>query len=408
MTTDRIVVVGAGHGGATVAALLRQFGHAGPVTLLSDEALAPYHRPPLSKAWLTDGRSSIESLLLRPSGFYETHDIHLRLNAKVESIDREAKCVALAGGASIDYDVLVLACGSHASRPPIAGLHLEGVSALRGVTDAEKIRLMLAADRRVAVIGGGYIGLEVAASACTAGARVTLFEREDRLLARVVSEPISAFFAARHAQRGVEVRTGAGIAAIEGARGRVEALRLCDGTSVPCDAVVIGTGALPSDALARAAGLACDDGVLVDAQARSSDPSIFAIGDMSRRAASAGGYGIRLESVGNALEQARLVASAIARRAPPAAEVPWFWSDQFDVKLQIAGLPIGATDAVLRGDPSSGSFAVFHLRDDVLVCVEAVNAATEFVAGRLLIAKGRQVAARQLRDPNISMKALLA
>ncbi len=404
----RVVIVGAGHAGGSAAALLRQYGWKGPITLLGDEALPPYQRPPLSKAWLK-GEADGASLALRPLGFYATSNIALRLGTVARAIDRAARLVAMSDGETIAYDHLILALGSRARRLDLPGTDLAGVLELRTVVDADRLKHALGPGRRLAVIGGGYIGLEAAASARALGAEAVVIEREDRVLARVACKVLSDFFHDQHRARGVEFMLGAGVDAIEGADGRVAAVRLSDGTRVPCEAVLIGVGAVANDDLAQAAGLECRGGIVVDLAARTADPAVYAIGDCTHRPLPLYDRTARLESVPNALEQAKQAASTLCGRKLPAPEVPWFWSDQYDLRLQIAGMPFDATDIVLRGDLAAGSFAIFHLTaDGILQAVEAVNAAPEFMAGRLMIGKRKKIARERLADLALSMKDLAA
>ena len=402
-----MVIVGAGHSGGTLAALLRQYGFAGPITLIGDEPIAPYQRPPLSKAWLK-GETDAEALMLKPQSFYREHGIDLRLNISATSIDRSARQVRLKGGETIGYDVLVLATGARARRLIIPGADLAGVLELRSAADAEKLKAVLGSGRRLAVIGGGYIGLEAAASGRALGAEVVVLEREPRLLARVACAVLSSFFQAYHEARGVIFELGASIVAIEGEQGRVSGVRLADGRSIACDAALVGVGALPNDDLAREAGLDRANGVMVDLAARTSDPAIFAIGDVTFRPMPHYDRAHRLESVANALEQSKQAAAAIAGRPAPAPEVTWNWSDQYDLKLQIAGVPFDADEILVRGDPAGARFAVFHLRDGCVRAVEAVNAPPEFMMGKQLIASRRPVARDRLADPTISMKEVTA
>ncbi|WP_312572990.1 FAD-dependent oxidoreductase [Brevundimonas sp.] len=396
-------MIGAGHAGGSVAAFLRQYGHEGPIILAGEEDAPPYQRPPLSKAWLK-GEADLEALLLRPLSFYCEQNIDFRPSTVAVAIDPEAKTVAFHDGSSETYDLLVLATGSTARKLPVPGGDHPDLLELRTLKDAERLKAVLGPGRRLAVVGGGYVGLEAAASARALGAQAIVIERAPRVLARVASEALSAFFTQQHRARGVEILTGAEVIAV--AR---DGVTLADGAVVPADAVLIGVGALACDGLPRSAGLRCDDGVVVDDQARTSDPAIFAVGDMTRRPIPVhGGVHHRLESVPNALEQAKQAAAAIAGRPGPAPEVPWFWSDQYEYKLQIAGLPFEADRQVVRGDPAAGSFAVFHLAGDRMVCVEAVNAPPEFMAGKQLIAKGTPVDADKLADVVVSMKAVAA
>ncbi|WP_312597284.1 FAD-dependent oxidoreductase [Brevundimonas sp.] len=399
----KVLIIGAGHAGGSVAAFLRQYGHEGPIVLAGEEDAPPYQRPPLSKAWLK-GEADLEALLLRPLSFYAEQDIDFRPSTVAVAIHPEAKTVAFHDGSSETYEVLVLATGSTARKLPVPGADHPDLLELRTLKDAERLKAVLGPGRRLAVVGGGYVGLEAAASARALGAEAVVIERAPRVLARVASEALSAFFTEQHRARGVEILTGAEVVAV--AR---DGVTLADGTVVPADAVLVGVGALACDGLPRSAGLRCDDGVVVDDQARTSDPAIFAIGDMTRRPIPVhGGVHHRLESVPNALEQAKQAAAAIVGRPAPAPEVPWFWSDQYEYKLQIAGLPFEADRQVVRGDAGAGSFAVFHLAGDRIVCVEAVNAPPEFMAGKQLIAKGTSVDADKLADVAVSMKAVAA
>jgi len=402
-----VVIIGAGHAGGTVAALLRQYAFTGPITLIGDEPISPYQRPPLSKAWLK-GEADAEALMLKPDSFYGEHGIDLRLNATAVAIDRAAKQVRLKDGQSVAYDLLVLATGARARRLTIPGADLAGVLELRSAADAEKLKAALGPGRRLAVIGGGYIGLEAAASGRALGAEVVVLERERRLLARVACEVLSSFFQAYHEGRGVVFELGADIVAIEGESGAVSGVSLADGRLIACDAVLVGVGALPNDELARAAGLGCTNGVAVDLEARTSDPSIFAIGDVTFRPMPHYDRAHRLESVANALEQSKQAAAAISGRPAPAPEVTWNWSDQYDLKLQIAGVPFDADEILVRGDPAAAKFAVFHLQQGVVRAVEAVNAPPEFMMGKQLIASRRPVARDRLADTAISMKEVTA
>jgi 3-phenylpropionate/trans-cinnamate dioxygenase ferredoxin reductase subunit len=406
-TTARIVIIGAGHAGGTAAALLRQYGYAGAIALIGDEPIAPYQRPPLSKAWLK-GEANADDLMLKDGGFYPEHNIDLRLNTKVSRIDRAAKTVVLASGEALAYDRVILATGARARPLPVPGAELNGVLSLRTAADAEHLKAAIGPGRRLAIVGGGYIGLEAASSARALGAEAVVIEREPRVLARVACEALSDFFQIYHRARGVTFELNAGVAAIEGANGHVTGIRLTDGRLVACDAALVGVGAIPNAELARDAGLECVDGVVVDLEARTSDPAIFAIGDVTHRPMPLYDRMFRLESVPNALEQAKQAAAAITGRPGPAAEVPWFWSDQYDLKLQIAGLPFDADTVLVRGDPASAHFAVFHLKADRLLAVEAVNAPPEFMAGKQLIGSKRPVARDRLADTTISMKEVAA
>ncbi len=406
--TGRVVIVGAGHAGGTAAALLRQYGWTGPITLLGDEPIAPYQRPPLSKAWLK-GEADADSLALRPLNFYGEHDITLRLSTGVSLIHPGPHEVELDTGERLGYDHLILAVGAAARRLTIPGADLKGVLELRTAADAELLKTALGPGRRLAVIGGGYVGLEAAASARALGAEAVVIEREPRVLARVACETLSSFFQTYHRDRGVVFELNAGVEAFVERDGAVSGVQLSDGRVLPCDAALVGVGAIAHESLARQAGCACEHGVIVDAQGRTSVSGIYAIGDCTRRPLWPYGVEGRLESVPNALEQAKQVAALLCGKPAPPPETPWFWSDQYDLKLQIAGLPHHAVRQIVRGDPHAAKFAVFHLdAENRVQAVEAINAPAEFMAGRQLIGSRKPVAPEKLRDMSISMKEVAA
>jgi 3-phenylpropionate/trans-cinnamate dioxygenase ferredoxin reductase subunit len=388
-----VLIVGGGHAAGAAAAALRQAGFEGSITLVGAEPVLPYQRPPLSKAWLK-GEAQEADLLLRPATFYAEKSITLELGRRVESIDPSSHSARLDDGRRLHWDHLILATGSRLRTLPVPGVQAQGVLELRSLADAEALRHTLRPGLRLAVVGGGYVGLEVAASARGLGAEVTVIERETRLLARVASPALSAFFESCHRAHGVDLRLGAAVLSLVEQDGRVHAVELADGSRLACDAVVVGIGAQAEDGLARAIGLQCDDGVVVDEQCRTSAPDIFAIGDCTRRPLPRYGLSARLESVPNALEQARQVAACLVGKPAVKSDTPWFWSDQYDVRLQIVGLPVGVEHQVVRGDPTAGRFAVFHLAaGGVLQALEAVNSPAEFAAARVW------VGARQVLDP---------
>jgi 3-phenylpropionate/trans-cinnamate dioxygenase ferredoxin reductase subunit len=401
----RVVIVGAGHAGGSAAAFLRQYGWTGSIIVVGEEPLPPYQRPPLSKAWLK-GEANEEDLALRPDSFYAEENIALRLDTRVGAIDRWNRQVCI-GSERLGYDRLILATGARPRALPLPGAELEGVLALRSVADAEALKAALGPGKKLAVIGGGYIGLEAAASARALGAEAIVIEREPRLLARVACAALSEFFLSYHRGRGVSFALAAQVTGIEGKDGKASAIAFANGHPIACDAVLVGVGAIPNDDIARAAELDCQDGILVDLMARTSDPKISAIGDCTRRPLPIYGQVGRLESVPNALEQAKQAAADICGREQPPGEVPWFWSDQYDLKLQIAGLPLNTARTVIRGEPRFGRFAVFHLTEDGRVqCVEAVNSPAEFMGGRILIGSRKPVSADRLRDISVPMKAV--
>jgi 3-phenylpropionate/trans-cinnamate dioxygenase ferredoxin reductase subunit len=406
--TRHVVIAGAGHAGGAAAAMLRQLGWQDRITLIGEEPLPPYQRPPLSKAWLT-GEATAESLALKPAPFYPGANIDLRLDCRVTGIDRDAKAVTLSDGTALPYDILILATGARPRRLPLAGGDLTGVLELRSAADADRLKAALRPNAALAVIGGGYIGLEAAASARALGASATIIERESRVLARVACPILSDFFQSFHRTRGVSIEVDAQVAGLEGAAGQVTGVRLGDGRLIACDAVLVGVGAVPNEELARDAGLTCDGGIVVDLAARTDDPAIFAIGDCTRRPLPLYDRMGRLESVPNALEQAKQAASLICGKPAPQPEVPWFWSDQYDLRLQIAGMPFDTAEIAVRGDVASAKFALFHLTADGIVqAVEAVNASTEFMGGRRIIAKRKALSRARIEDMSVSMQQLAA
>ena len=402
-----VVIVGGGHAGGTAAAMLRQFEYDGRISIIGEEPIAPYQRPPLSKAWLK-GEADAESLALRPDSFYDEQNIALRLSTTARSIDRAAKTVTLEDGETVPYDILIIATGARARRLSLPGSNLAGVQVLRSAADAELLKLALGPGKRLAVVGGGYIGLEAAASARALGADAVVIEALPRILARSSCEVLSSFFTDYHKARGVDFELGAAIVGFEGEDGHVNGVKLADGRVIACDDVVVGIGIIPNDEIAREAGLACENGVVVDLEARASDPAVFAIGDVTQRPMPLYVRSARLESVANALEQARQAAAAITGKPPPTPEVTWNWSDQYDIKLQLAGMSADADAMLVRGDPAAAAFAVFHLKGDVIRAVEAINAPAEFMAGKQLIGSQKPIDRAKLADTTVSMKLVAA
>ncbi|HYE51256.1 MAG TPA: FAD-dependent oxidoreductase [Azospirillaceae bacterium] len=398
---ETFVIVGAGQAGAQAAATLRAEGFGGRLVLLGEEGRPPYERPPLSKALLA-GTLAEEKIYLRKPSFYTDKSIELRPGTAVQGIDRAARLLRLADGTELGYDRLLLATGAEVRRLPVPGAGLGGVHYLRTAEDCLALRAELTAGRRVAVVGGGYIGLEVAAAAVKAGARPVVLEAAARVMARVTCEPVSRFYEELHRRHGVELRLGTQVAALEG-EGRVARVRLADGTAVEADLVVVGVGIRPCDDLARAAGLACEDGILVDAVGRTSDPAIFAAGDVARQPNPVGPGLVRLECVQNAIGQAQAAARAMLGVEKPNAEVPWFWSDQFGVKLQIAGLARPDDTVLLRGDPAQGRFAALYLRDGRLAAIDTVDALKDFLPAKKLIAEGRRIDPARAADPAVPL-----
>jgi 3-phenylpropionate/trans-cinnamate dioxygenase ferredoxin reductase subunit len=383
--SEGVVVIGAGQAAAQLAASLRQGGFAGPVLIVGDEPYLPYQRPPLSKKFLPDPKNP-DSLLLRPPAFWQDQGIAIETGRRVGAIDRANRRIVTTNGEEIAYGKLVLATGTSARHLPIPGIDLPGVFSLRTIDDTLRLRPALDAARRVVIIGGGYIGLEAAAVFRGEGRDVVVLEAEDRVLKRVTGVAISDFFQTLHGGRGVALRMNARVAAIEGDP-RVSGVVLSDGHRLPADLVLNATGARPNDDLAKAAGIACSDGILVNELARTDDPHVYAIGDCARFHSARYGRVLRLESVQNAIDQAKAAAAAIVGQPHHYDPVPWFWSDQYDIKLQIAGLADRHDAAAVVGDPASGRFSVEYRADGKLVAVDAVNDGRAHMMARRKIAE---------------------
>lgn len=404
MSAAGVVIVGTGQAGFQTAASLRKEGYDGRVTLLGDEPGLPYQRPPLSKEYMT-GDASAEKVRIRPEAFYEKQRIELRPGERLERIDRAGRRLELASGTRLEYEHLVLALGARPRPLPVPGGDLDGVQFLRTLTDAEALRAALDDAEHVVVIGGGFIGLEFAAAARKRGAGVTVVELLDRPMARVVSPEISRYFTRRHEAAGAEVLLDTGVEALEGEGGKVASVRTADGRRLPADLVVVGVGIVPNTELAEAAGLDVEGGIVVDEYLTTSDPAISAIGDCAAYPSSHAGHRVRLESVQNAVDHGRCVAARIAGKRSPYTSVPWFWSDQHDCKLQIAGLTAGREHAVLRGDVEAGAFSVLCFEGDRLVGVESVNRPADHMAARKLLAGEPAVTPEQAADPSFDLKA---
>ncbi|GAA5236686.1 ferredoxin reductase [Verticiella sediminum] len=401
---QKVVIVGGGHAAAQLCASLTEGGYTGKVTLVSDEPHLPYHRPPLSKTFIKD--PAAEPQLLRAEAAYRDAGIELVLGDAVRSIDRAGRCVVLASGRTLDYDVLVLATGTRARRLPGLPESLENLVYLRNTDDALRLRSALGTASTVTVLGGGFIGLEIAATAGHLGKPVTVFEAAPRLMARSVSPEASEHVAATLSEAGVQVRLGAKVEHVEHDERRVAAL-MVDGERYPVDLLVAGIGAVPETSLAEAAGLACDNGVVVDAHMRTADQAIYAIGDCTSFPYARSGKSLRLESVQNANDQARTLAGVLLGKPAPYGALPWFWSDQGALRLQIAGLAPPDAERALRPGAKPGSFSVLHFVGGQLVCVESINAPIDHIAARKLLEQGVQVPREQLVDPAIPLKSHL-
>lgn len=402
--TNRIVIAGAGHAAGQVVATLRQEKFGGDIFLIGDEPYLPYQRPPLSKKFLA-GEMPAERLLLKPASFYDDAQIELRLETRITAIDRDSQTVSCEDGNEVAYDKLILALGSRARTLAMEGVQLKQVHYLRTISDVESIRAELDAGRRMVIVGGGYIGLEVAAVARSLGLEVTVVEMADRVMSRVVSPEISDFFQLEHTSKGVRFRLSTRVRAFAGNR-RLKSVVLDDGEEIRADLVVIGAGILPNTELALQAGLEVADGIVVDDRCQTSDPHVYAVGDCTAHPNGIYGRQLRLESVHNALEQAKTAARNICGKKSHYCEVPWFWSDQFDLKLQIAGLSDGYDDIVIRGNPANRAFACLYLREGRLIAVDAVNFPKDFMQSKALIAAGAIIAKERLSDADISLKEL--
>ena len=398
-----VVIVGAGQGGFQVAVSLREGGYDGPVVLVGDEAGLPYERPPLSKSYLT-GQASDDSVLLRPARYFQDHGIEVVRGQRVQSLDRSARSVTLDDGRRLPYGHLVLATGTRPRPLPVPGAELAGVHTLRTLTDAAALRSALAGVQHVVVVGGGFIGLEFASVATGLGLSTVVVEAAPRPMARALSEPMSAWFAGAHRGRGVRLLLDEGVARIDGRDGRVVGVTTRSGREVPADVVLVGIGVVPNDELAAAAGLATDDGVVVDGLMVTSDPDVSAVGDCAAFVSPSHGRRIRIESVQNATDQARTVAARLTGTPAPYSAVPWFWSDQGDWRLQIVGMNTDCDTTVVRGDPDAARFSVFCFRGGELVSVESVNRAADHVVGRRLLAAGHALTPEQAADPAFDLK----
>jgi 3-phenylpropionate/trans-cinnamate dioxygenase ferredoxin reductase subunit len=402
VSADPLVIIGAGQAAGQLVASLAQEGFAGDVIVVGDEPHPPYQRPPLSKKFLA-GEIELDRLYVKPEAFYAKAGTKLMLDTRVAGIDRQARAIIGEAGPTLRYSTLVIATGSRPRALILPGADLEGVMYLRTIADVEAIRRYLERGRRLVIVGGGYIGLELAAVAAKRGVLVTVLEQAPRVMARGVGSIVSAFYERLHREEGVMIATGTAVLGFEG-NGRVKHV-ICDGARIAADLVVVGVGAIPNTELAREAGLAVDNGIVVDAQCRTEDPVIHAIGDCASQLHPLLDQRLRLESVHSALEQARMTAAAICGRPQPLLQTPWFWSDQYDVKLQMAGLSAKHDEVVVRGDPDRGrSFAVFYLRQGVLIAADAVNRAPEFMMSKLLIADRARVDPAKLGDEQVAMK----
>jgi len=401
--TETIAIVGAGHAAGQAIATLKQNKFNGRTVLIGDEPYLPYQRPPLSKKFLA-GELPAERLYVKPAAFYQNAQIELRLNTRVCSIDRSTRRLTTVDD-EVAYDKLILAVGSRVRKLQVEGSDLEGIHYLRSIADADGIRAAVSTGKRVVIVGAGYIGLEVAAVCRQHGLDVTVIEMADRVLSRVVSPQVSDFYQKTHDSHGVRLLLSTGVSRFHG-NGKVHTVITSDGQTLAADFVVIGVGILPNVELAKSAGLEINDGIVVDDQCRTSDLDIYAVGDCTSHPNAIYDTQLRLESVHNALEQAKTAASNICGVETHYSQVPWFWSDQYDLKLQIAGLSQGYDKAILRGDPESASFSCLYLKDGILIAVDAINAPKDFLQSKVLIAKRARIEPQRLADADVALKDL--
>jgi 3-phenylpropionate/trans-cinnamate dioxygenase ferredoxin reductase subunit len=412
VSTRNVVIVGAGHAGGELATALREYGWDGGVILVGQETYLPYQRPPLSKTFLS-GETPIEALFLKPQATYAKAQIDFTPHTRVECIDRSRKVVRLADGRDIAYTKLALTTGGRVRRLAVQGTEqaegLQNFHYLRTIDDVARIRTQFEHGMRVVIVGAGYIGLEVAAVATKRGLRVTVVEALPRVLARVTAPEISAFYERVHREAGVDLRTNTQVSGFEfDASGDAVSAVLCaDGSRVPADLIIVGIGIVPNAEIAQEAGLSVDNGIVVDEFARTSDPDIVAAGDCTNHPNSIVGHRVRLESVPNAVEQGRTAAATLCGKQRPYNAVPWFWSDQYDLKLKMVGLSQGYDQLVLRGSPELRSFSAFYLKGDRMLAADTISRPQEFMISKRLVGERVPVDAARLADDSIPFKSLL-
>ncbi|MFE5700312.1 NAD(P)/FAD-dependent oxidoreductase [Rhodococcus koreensis] len=400
---QRLLIVGGSYAASEIASHARENGYSEEIVIVSEESELPYHRPPLSKAYLKG--SSEEDIPLKAASLYSANDIDLELGVKVVGLEPGANKAVLSNGTHIAFDVLALAVGARARRLTCAGANLGNVYYLRSISDARLLRDAAADAENVVVIGAGFIGLEIASVLVQQKKQVTVIEAENRPLARVVAPKMSQFFSTAHAERGVKLSTSRTVQSLVGERGVVRQVALDDGTLIDADIVIVGIGSVPNVELSRQLGLVGKNGIVVDSRSRTSQENVFAAGDCASYCGPYNSNGIRLESVQNAIDQSRVAGAVIAGADKVYDSFPWFWSDQYDLKLQIAGLPFGATESVLRSGTKS-DISVFHFRGETCICVESVNRPREHIAARRLLPQG-DVTKRHLQEVDFDISALI-
>jgi 3-phenylpropionate/trans-cinnamate dioxygenase ferredoxin reductase subunit len=408
MTNKHCIILGGGHAAAQLAPNLRQQGWEGEITLISEEAVIPYQRPPLSKGYLS-GELSLDNLYIKKQQAYEKANVNLKLGVRADRIDRENKLLHLSNGEKMSYDKLALTVGARVRELPVPGADLNGVFYLRTLDDVDAIKEFTATEskKRAVIIGGGYIGLETAAVLRKIGLDVTILEAMPRLLQRVTTEDISAFYHRIHTEEGVNICCNSAVSSIEGSDS-VQKVNCNDGTSFEADLVIVGIGVIPNTELAEEAGLKINNGIEVNECAQTSDPDIFAAGDCTSYFSKLYDRTIRLESVPNAVAQASAAAGMMCGKPKPYDSLPWFWSDQYDLKLQMAGLSQGHDTAVIRGDiNNSRDFSVFYLKDEKLLAIDCINRPKDFMIGKKLIMNGTELDPDSLQDESVDLKTLI-
>ncbi|WP_372748089.1 NAD(P)/FAD-dependent oxidoreductase [Litorivivens sp.] len=403
--SETVVIIGAGQAGGDMTTALRQQGFEGRIVLIGEEPALPYRRPPLSKAYLS-GEMSEAQLYIKPASTYEKQNVDVKTGVRVESIDRAAHTVTLDTGEVIEYTKLAFCTGGHARRLPLAGAEKPNVHYVRTIADIERLKAQFQPGKRLLIIGGGYIGLEAAAVGIKKELNVTLVEALPRLLARVTGPELSEYYYGVHSAKGVDIKLGAGVEALEGGD-TVETVVLADGTRLQADVIIVGIGLIPNTELAEAAGLDVDNGILVDLQCRSSDPDIFAAGDCANHDHGFLLRRIRLESVPNASEGARVIAATICGKEAQHNGAPWFWSDQYDLKLQMVGINQGYEEVVIRGSMEDNNFSAFYLANGVIISADTVNRPKDFMIAKKLVAGRVKSDAATLSDETVDLKSLL-
>lgn len=400
-----IVIIGAGHAGGQAAATLRTKGFEGRIVIVGDEEYLPYERPPLSKAILSGDLEVVRTFLKRET-WYDDKNVEMRLQTLVTKIDTANKSLTLSDGETLAYDKLLIATGTRVRKLDLPGAELDNIFYLRAISDTLAIREQVREGAKMVIVGGGYIGLEVAAVGAKLGCEVTVLEGLERVMNRVVSPEVSDFYTEEHEKAGVKILTGVGVTGYEGADGKVTHVVTADGARHEADLVVVGVGVIPNFELAEEAGIACDNGIVVDEFARTSDPDIFAAGDVTNHPNSLLDRRLRLESVQNAVDQAKTAANSMLGELKEYAEIPWFWSDQYDLKMQIVGLSEPDDDVVVRGNVADRKFSICYLRDGVFVALNAINAPKDFMAAKKLVAAKKRIDPALLADVETPLKEM--